>query len=307
MSHRIGIASTTLGATALVATLLALPGAGAARAAAEPSAPAESAVTDASKPELDLVVTTGVRFHPDHTRMVQDRLVVFACDCLKGLLSETAGVADRPQDGGAHYRLLIRHAAVIKVQPGTRSDYLLPYKRYYARFVTAEESGGYQFRLMKWNGTAYDKVDQWQTPYGKTHWFITKRGLQYREIEEAKPKLMLQAEPTSVRAALLSHLAPIKMVRSTGTAGKAQTCKVAVANRSPWTLKALDVEMEWPHAHAPRRGRYKTTFHLGEPLAPGEETTVTCTGEPLALHFEYQYEQPMEILPSATWERAKPN
>jgi len=296
VSHRIGILSATLAAAmlALLAGTVAREATGAAQPAA--AAPAED------KPELDLVVRTGVRFHPNHTRMVQDSLVSQVYDCLKGLVSDTAAGSTPPKDGAARYRLFVQHAAAIKINKGVRRIRLERDDHFAARFVTADESGRYQFRLVKWNGSSYEKVDQWQVPYGKRHWLALPKDTNTRKAAEMVPQMMLGAEPTSVRAALLSYLLPIKVVRTTGTAGQTQTCQVAVANRSPWKLSKLDVYMQWPDARSPQNARYKASFRLPEPLAPGDKTSVTCTGEPLTLQFGFQYSEPMEMRPSATWE-----
>ena len=294
-------------AIALAIAWVALPGLPGGTAAAAAGA-AEPAATDpagaATEAELDLVVQTGVRFHPDHTRMVQDRLVVYACDCLMGLVSESAKAGGRPKDGEARYRLLIQHTAAVKVNKGVRRSRWNQNRDFASRFVTADEAGRYQFGLLKWNGSSYTKVDSWQVPYTESHWSPVPADTTSRDLGRLGQEMMLRATPTGVKTALLSRLLPIKMVGSIGPVGEMQTCKVAVANRSPWTLTELEVSLQWPDARQPRHHRYGAKFRLDEALPPGEQKAVTCSGEPLQLRFANEFARPMEMDVSAAWEPA---
>ena len=263
----------------------------------------------ASKPEaeIDLVVQTGVRFSPDHTRMVQDRLVALAGECLKGLVTDKSAEGAPLEDGATPYRLVIQHTAAIKVNKGTRRETFLQDRDFYSTFVTAQESGRYQFLLTKWTGSTYAKAGQWQVPYSEMHWFGLPKNATSRQSSELGQKMILQAQPASVKSALLSRLLPIGLAGSVGQVGQMQDCRVAVANRSPWTMKELEVVLRWPDARAPRRARYQAKFVLTQPLPPGKQRLVTCSGEPLDLDYAHEYTKQMEIYPRATWAPAEAN
>jgi len=247
-------------------------------------------------PELDIVVRTAVRASPDHTRMVQEKLLAYARECLSGVVaSEAPPQGEAPKDGAARFRLFIEHAATLKTASGADKDTVLTDKDYFSRFLVTQEKGAYKFRLAQWKDSRYVNVDKWSSSYAVEHRLPLKDSFTSREAPAIRERALQFAYPKHVRPALLGHLLPIRIGQSRGVAGKTQSCQVIVKNASPWPLKSLEATLQWPDPRARGKVRYEGAIALTEPLAPGRQKAVLCTGEPLTLDYRWQYLKPMAV------------
>lgn len=258
-------------------------------------------------PELDVVARTAVRLHPDHTRMVQRKLVEYPRECLGGLVSPNMPPQEgAPKDGAARFRLFIEHAATLKMAGTVEKQDMLTREGYYGLWFATKDQGAYKFRLAQWDKSHYVNVDQWTCPYAVVHRIDVWKTFSSRDLPVLRERALKNAFPEHVKHALLGRILPIRIVQSRGVVGATQSCRVIVKNASPWPLKSLKATLHWPDARSKGTARYKAAISVAQVLAPGKQTDVACMGEPVTREFRWQYLEPMKVDASPVFAPAEP-
>lgn len=258
-------------------------------------------------PELDVVARTAVRLHPDHTRMVQRKLVEYARECLAGLVSPDMPPQEgAPKDGAARFRLFIEHSATLKTAGALEKHDMLTRDGYYGQWLATKDQGAYKFRLAQWDKSHYVNVDQWTCPYAVVHRIDVWKKFTSRDMPVLRERALKNAFPEHVKQALLGRILPIRIVQSRGVVGATQSCRVIVKNASRWPLKSLKATLHWPDARSKGGARYKAAISGVAALEPGKQTVVSCMGEPVTRDFRWQYLEPMSIDASPVFAPAEP-
>lgn len=247
------------------------------------------------KPELDIVVKTAMRVAPKHTEAYAAALRTNAERCLQGLVDPAASVTADPPEGAAYFRLYIEHTGTVKVANATSKERLATESDLAGLFLGAQETGAYRFRLAKWTGARYVVVDQWLQNIVEEHFLPVGESVSNKEIGTYRTSALMQVMPYYVGEALLSRLVPIRFVKAAGAPGAAQTVTVAIQNRSPWPVASVRARIEWPDLKVKGKYRYEAEVSHDEPLAPGQQATVTAKGALTAARYRWQMQAPMRV------------
>ena len=291
-------------------------------------APATSVGRAGELPDLEVVATTTLRLSREHTQAYVKKLRLAARGCLDSLEIYGEEVADDEgglfprdgdgtqgkdapndkgargsRDGAAQYRLVVAHAgeARIGTSPRRRSTDLAPITnptqlvaRDWNWYLDVHEKGAVTFRLLRWQGGGYQKIDEWSTPYqDSVRWLeaTSKRtdhlrdrpNLSPAELAEARSQAVMNIMPNdSIEDSIMRHFVPV-MVLDVGALelGEApRDVTLLVANRSPWPLAKLRVLVR---CKAPQSSKKKhrdvldleLEISFPELLLPGQKKKVT--------------------------------
>jgi hypothetical protein len=259
----------------------------------------------ADKPELDIVVKTSLRVTPQHTEAYLAAMRAGAETCLGGLVQPGAP-AGAPADGAARYRLLIEYAGTVKMAPAviyeqaTRSASRAMTEGHRTvdvegAFLSSKQTGNFRFQLTRWNGTKYVAVENWAAPYADTYRLPVDKAVSNKEMGPYRNAALMKTLPDGLTDALLGHLLPVRIVKSSGSPGTAQTVTVSVQNRSPWPLKRLDARLEWSDERSKDRYRYGVEITHSGLLMPGKQVILTGKGEPMEVTWCWEAQQPARL------------
>ncbi len=257
------------------------------------------------KPELDIVVKTSLRVTPQHTEAYLAAMRAGAEECLGGLVQPGAPAA-APADGAARYRLLVEYVGTVKVAPAvmyeqaTRSASRAMTEGHRTAdvegaFLSSKQTGNFRFQLTKWNGTKYIPVENWTVPYADTYHHPVDKAVSNKEMGPYRNAALMKTLPDGLPDALLGHLLPVRIVKSAGSPGTAQTVTLSVQNRSPWPLKKLDARLEWSDERSKDRYRYAVEIAHSGLLMPGKQVILTGKGEPMEVTWVWEAQQPARL------------